>query len=154
MNLDWYLKIALEEAELAYKKKEVPIGAIIVDSNGKIISQAHNNKEENFDPCGHAEIIAIKKASEKLKNWRLTGCHLFVTLEPCPMCLAAIKEARLKSLIFGAYDSKGGALSLGYNFHTDSRFNHQFKITGGIMHYESSRILSRFFKSMRSTHKS
>lgn len=145
----WFMRSAVEEAEKAWKGGEVPIGALIVDDNGVVISRAHNLKESVSNPCGHAEIIAIQEAAKKKADWRLTDCTLYVTLEPCPMCLSAIGQARIKQVIFGAYDSKGGAISLGYPLHKDLRLNHRFGVMGGVLHFECSRILSQFFKERR-----
>jgi len=145
----WNMGLALEEADRAYKKDEVPIGAVIVSKSQGVLAKSHNLKESNFDPCGHAELLAITKAGAAQNNWRLTDCTLFVTLEPCPMCLSALVQARIKTLVFGAYDKKGGALSLGYNLHRDSRLNHQFNVVGGVKHYECSDILSTFFREKR-----
>lgn len=149
----WFLKIALEEAEKAYKLDEVPIGAVIVNDKSEIISKAHNLKEKNFNPCGHAEIIAITEAAQKQKDWRLIDCTMYVTLEPCPMCLAALVQARIKRLVFGAYDSKGGALSLNYRLHNDQKLNHQFQVLGGLEHFQCSRIISNYFKAKRTEYK-
>jgi tRNA(adenine34) deaminase len=146
----WLMDEALIEAEKAYRSDEVPIGAVIIDSQGTILGRAHNIKEHSNNPCGHAEILAIIDAGEKINNWRLTNCSLFVTLEPCPMCMGAIVQARLSRLYFGAYDKKGGAISLNYNLYKDKRLNHNFEIVGGVKHYESSKLLSRFFKEKRS----
>ncbi len=148
----WLMDEALIEAEKAYRSDEVPIGAVIVDSKGTILARAHNIKEHSSNPCGHAEILAIIHAGEKINNWRLTNCTLFVTLEPCPMCMGAIVQARLSRLVFGAYDKKGGAVSLNYNLYKDKRLNHNFEIVGGLKHYESSKLLSRFFKEKRSSY--
>jgi len=149
----WLMDSALKLAEKAYKIGEVPVGALIVDCNGKIISEAHNLKEECFDPTGHAEIIAIKEAAKKLESWRLSDCTLYVTLEPCPMCLASLVQSRIKKVVFGAYDPKGGALSLGYFLNKDKRLNHRFGIHGGINHYKCSRLISSFFKERRKGYK-
>jgi tRNA(adenine34) deaminase len=101
------------------------------------------------DVTAHAEILAIKKASEKIKSWRLNNCSIIVTLEPCPMCLSAILQARIANLYFGAYDKKGGALSLGYTFHKDFRLNHRFNVYGGFRHLECAKILTDYFKTKR-----
>jgi tRNA(adenine34) deaminase len=145
----WNMNIALEQAEKAYSAGEVPVGCVVVDEFGSELAKSFNEKEKKFDPCGHAEIIAIRAAGQKLKNWRLSNCKIFVTLEPCPMCLDAMIHARVSHLIFGAYDSKAGALSLGYNFYKDKRLNHQFSVTGGIEHFKCSRLLSNFFRERR-----
>lgn len=144
-----YMGQALMEAQIAFDKEEVPIGALIVSSDMEILAKAHNYKEKKFNPCGHAEIIVIKKASQKLKNWRLLGCTLYVTLEPCLMCLAAMVQARIDRLVFGAYDLKGGALSLNYPIYKDQRLNHRFSVLGGIKQTECSDMISNFFKIRR-----
>lgn len=145
----WLMDGALIEAEKAYRLGEVPVGAVVVDSSGMILSQSHNIKEKNFNPCGHAEILALTEAAKKLKNWRLIDCSLYVTLEPCPMCLSAMIQARIGTLYFGAYDSKGGSLSLNYNFYKDQKLNHSFSVVGGLRHYECSKLLSTFFREKR-----
>ena len=104
----WNMSIALDEAEKSYKNDEVPVGAVVVFKNGPLIGRGHNLKEKAHDPCGHAEILALKQAAQKIKNWRLTECILYVTLEPCPMCLGAMIQGRIGRLVFGAYDPKGG----------------------------------------------
>jgi len=152
-ELQWHMRSALEQAEKAYKQDEVPVGALIINDFGDVISVAHNEKEQNHDPVGHAEILAIQRAAKKLGGWRLSGHTLIVTLEPCPMCLAAMVQARVSHCVFGAYDAKGGALSLGFNLNSDSRLNHQFSIMGGIVHWECSNILSRYFKEKRQVYK-
>jgi tRNA(adenine34) deaminase len=146
----WFMSIALEQAELAYKAQEVPVGAVLVSPRGEVLSKHFNLKESEFNPIAHAEMLVISEGAKKLQNWRLTDCVLYVTLEPCPMCLTGMVQARIKQCVFGAYDPKGGALSLGYHLHRDKRLNHQFSIMGGIKHFESSRILSQFFKERRS----
>src|SRR5690606_10326242 len=101
----------------------------------------------------HAEILALKAASDKFGDWRLEGCKLVVTLEPCPMCLSAVAQSRIDLLIFGAYDLKGGAISLGYNVLKDPRLNHRARIVGGIDHFDNSKLLSNFFKQKRKSYK-
>jgi tRNA(adenine34) deaminase len=149
----WNMCLAIEQADLAYSKGEVPVGAICVAEDGKTLSVAHNLKESTPNPCGHAEILALTNAAKSLGEWRLLNATLYVTLEPCPMCLDAARQARIKNVIFGAYDKKGGAISLGYNFHKDTRLNHHFNIMGGIFHYKCSSILSTFFKQRRNSYK-
>jgi tRNA(adenine34) deaminase len=148
----WLMDEALIEAEKAYREDEVPIGAVVVDSSGTIISRTHNQKEKVFNPCGHAEILAITEAAKRKSNWRLTDCSIYVTLEPCPMCLSALVQARISHLYFGAYDAKGGALSLNYNFYKDQKLNHSFPVLGGLRHFECSRLLSTFFKEKRTNY--
>lgn len=145
----WMMDEALYEADKAYTQNEVPIGAVVVDPGGGIIARAHNVKEKNYNPCGHAEIIAISEAGKKIGNWRLLKCSVFVTLEPCPMCLSAMIQARIGTLYFGAYDAKGGSLSLNYNFYKDQKLNHAFSVVGGLRHYECSKMLSQFFREKR-----
>jgi len=151
-DLNWFMNMAIENANLAIGRGEVPVGAVVVSPDGRALSQAFNEKEYEFDACGHAEIVAIRRAGAVIKNWRLSGCTLFVTLEPCPMCLAAMVHARIERVVFGAYDKKGGAFSLGYNLYKDERLNHQFSVLGGIEHYRCSRLLSEFFKKRRDGH--
>ena len=149
----WHMTTALEEAEKAFREDEVPIGAVVTTSDGEVLAVAHNEKEKVNDPCGHAEILAIKKACQKQGDWRLSGCTLFVTLEPCPMCLSAMVQARISKVVFGAYDAKGGALSLNYNLYKDQRLNHNFSVVGGVEHFKCSEILSTFFKAKRNKYK-
>lgn len=144
--------MALEQAEQAYKLMEVPVGAVLVSAQGEVISKQFNLKESQFNPVGHAEVLVLTDSAKKMHNWRLTDSTLYVTLEPCPMCLSAMVHARIGRCIFGAYDPKGGALSLGYHFQSDSRLNHQFSIWGGLKHYECSKLLSQFFKERRSSY--
>lgn len=143
------MKLALEQAEKAMAVGEVPVGCIIVDKNNKVISSSFNLKESNYDPCGHAEIIAIREAAKTLGNWRLKDCRMYVTLEPCTMCMGALVHSRINDLVFGAYDLKAGAISLGQNLHQNPMLNHRFSVVGGVMHFEASRMLSTFFKQRR-----
>jgi len=145
----WYMAMALEQAELAYRAEEVPVGAVLVSPSGEVLSKQYNLKETHFSPTAHAEILAITEGAKKIQNWRLTDCTLYVTLEPCPMCLSAIVQSRVGKCIFGAYDAKGGALSLGYHFNQDKRLNHRFSVIGGIKHFECSKLISQFFKERR-----
>jgi len=147
------MSLAYEQAQIAAWNGEVPVGAIVVSGQGQVLSQSYNLKERNFDSCAHAEILAIREAGLQQKGWRLTDCSMFVTLEPCPMCLSAMLQSRIGHLYFGAYDPKGGAISLGYNFYKDTRLNHCFNVTGGIQHYKCSDLLSQFFKQRRESYK-
>ncbi len=151
-EIDYSMVQAIEEAKNAAYKDEVPVGAIITSPTAGVLASTHNLKENTNNPCGHAEILAIQEASKKIKEWRLLDCSIFVTLEPCPMCLAALLQARIKNVYFGAYDKKGGALSLGYNFHKDQRLNHSFEVYGGYRHFECSQIISNYFRSKRKNH--
>jgi tRNA(adenine34) deaminase len=142
------LQEALELARQAQSQDEVPVGAIILDAEGNRIGSGKNIRETESDPTGHAEIIAIREACRAIQSWRLEGCTLVVTLEPCPMCLAAAHQARVSKIIYSAQDPKGGALSLGYHLHSDERTNHRFEIEQ-ISHPECGEILSRFFQEKR-----
>ena len=112
-----------------------------------------NSKEYTYNSCGHAEINAIAEAGRFMKDWRLNNASIFVTLEPCPMCLGALIHARVKNVFFGAYDKKSGSISLGYNFHQDNRLNHTFNVYGGINHFQCSKLISDFFKRRRVAHR-
>ena len=144
-DYQWHMQSALELANEAYRLDEVPIGAVVVDKSGKVIGKGHNLKEQNKDATAHAEILALQQAAKSINDWRLEGCTLFVTLEPCPMCLSAISQFRIDRCVFGAYDKKGGALSLDYMLFKDYRLNHRFSIMGGVLHKECATILSSFF---------
>ncbi len=150
----WFMNIALECAHAAYRSGEVPVGAVLVSADGTILSKQFNLKETNNNPTAHAEILSLVEGSSRLQSWRLSQCTLYVTLEPCPMCLSAMVQSRIGQCIFGAYDPKGGALSLGIPMHQDKRLNHQFGMMGGVKHYECSRLLSQFFKERRSSFQS
>jgi len=145
----YYMKKALIEAKKCIKEDEVPIGAIIIDENGKILAKAHNKREGLFDPTAHAEILAIKKASKKRKDWRIINTTLYVTLEPCVMCAGAIMWARIKRVVFGAYDEKGGALVSSFKIFENKDINHHPEITGGVLKDECSSILKEYFKQKR-----
>ena len=147
-NPETYIEIALSEAKHAYKKGEVPIGAIIV-KDGKIIACAFNLRETRRSALYHAEILAIKRACRKLKSWRLTGCDMYVTLEPCPMCAGAILQARISNLFFGAYDPKGGACGSVIDVLEADKFNHNVTVQGGILAQECGGIIKQFFRERR-----
>lgn len=136
------------EAHAAYDKDEVPVGAIVV-LNGIIIGKGHNCRETTNDPTMHAEIIAMREASQYLKSWRLEGCDLYVTLEPCPMCAGAIIQSRIERVVFGAFDPKAGCAGTLYNLLSDARFNHRAEIIAGVREEECSKLLRRFFKDKR-----
>lgn len=139
---------ALKEAEKAASMGEVPVGAVIV-KNGEIISRAHNMTGALMDPTAHAEIIAIRKAASRLGGWRLPGCEMFVTAEPCSMCAGAIVLARIKKLYIGTMDPKAGACGSLFNIPQDSRLNHFTEIQTGLMQEECSLIMKDFFKQLR-----
>ena len=145
-----FMKIALEEAQAAYCRDEVPVGAVLV-LEGNILARAHNSPIMRNDPMAHAEILALRQAGEKFGNYRLTGAELYVTLEPCIMCAGAIIQARISRVIFGARDPKCGAVVSLYNILADKRLNHQVEITEGILPEECGEIISRFFQQKRVT---
>ena len=142
--------VALEQARTGFNAEEVPVGAVIIESQtGKIISKAHNRVQQLQDPTAHAEILAIRSASDKVGNARLTKLDLFVTLEPCAMCAHAISLARINKLVFGAYDSKNGGVEHGARIFSNAACNHIPEIIGGVYETEASDILREFFKARR-----
>lgn len=143
-----YMLEAIKEAEKAYKKLEVPVGAVIV-KDGKIIAKAHNLKERKNDTTKHAEILAIQKASKKLKSWRLIDCEMYITLEPCTMCSGAIINSRIKKIYIGTMDEKTGAAGSKLNLFKDYTFNHNVEIETGILKEKCEHILKEFFKNLR-----
>lgn len=143
-----FMKLALREAKKAYDEDEVPVGAVIV-KNGKIIAKAHNQKEAKNDTTKHAEITAIQKASKKLNNWRLEETTMYVTLEPCTMCVGAIIGARIKRLCFGALDEKTGACGSVLNIPKEYKFNHVVEVEPKIMEKECVDIMQDFFRELR-----
>ena len=151
-NQEQYMKEPIKEAIKAYQKEEVPVGAVIV-KNGEIIARAHNLKETKNDTICHAEILAIQKASKKIKAWRLENCELYVTLEPCTMCAGAIINSRIKRVIIGASDPKTGACGSVLNLFEDYKFNHKPECEIGIMQEECEKLLKDFFKNLRITKK-
>ena len=149
---EFYMKEALKEAKKAYQKKEVPVGAVIV-CEGEIIARAHNLKETKQDTTKHAEILAIQKASKKKKSWRLSDCQMYVTLEPCTMCMGALIHARIGKLYIGTLDAKTGACGSFINLNEDYEFNHKIEIETGIMQKECEDILKQFFQFLRERNK-
>lgn len=147
-----YMYEAIKEAYKAYDRGEVPIGAVIVYKDD-IIATGYNVREESQLAASHAELIAITMANEKLDSWRLEDCTLYVTLEPCAMCAGAIIQSRMKRVVFGAFDPKAGCAGTLMNLLTDTRFNHQVKLTTGILENECSTLLSNFFKELRGNKK-
>lgn len=169
-----FMKIALQEAQAAMEEGEVPVGAVIVEGpiaqksvvdgivvdrftdkgsifagEGRIIAQAHNQREGLNDPTAHAEIIAITQAAESRRSWRLDGCTLFVTLEPCPMCAGAILQARIPNVVYGAPDPKAGAVDSLYSLLADQRLNHRSMVTAGVLADSCGQILTEFFRRQR-----
>jgi tRNA(adenine34) deaminase len=137
------MTLALEEAERALP--DVPIGALVVDADGHVIGRGHNEREASGDPTAHAEILAIREAARHVGEWRLTGCTLVVTLEPCTMCAGAIVLSRLDRLIFAAYDEKAGAVGSLWDVVRDRRLNHRPEVVGGVMADEAGARLRDFF---------
>ncbi|WP_136514858.1 tRNA adenosine(34) deaminase TadA [Geomonas edaphica] len=148
----YWMGKALEQAGKAESIGEVPIGAVIV-KDGAIIARGHNLRESKQDPSAHAEMIAIRKAAKKLGSWRLTGATLYVTLEPCTMCMGAIILSRIDRVVFGSYDPKGGAAGSLFDFSDDKRLNHSVVLTPGVRGEETSTILSSFFAKLRAQKK-
>lgn len=145
---EYFMKEAIKEAEKAYSKLEVPVGAVIV-KDGKIIARAYNQKESKTDTTKHAEILAIQKASKKLKSWRLIDCEMYVTLEPCTMCAGAIIHSRIKKVYIGAMDEKTGAVGSVLNLFEDYKFNHKPEVEKGILKEDCESLLKQFFKELR-----
>jgi len=143
-----FMKLALEEAQQAWQEEEVPIGAVIVDEE-RVIARAHNQREQLRDPTAHAEMIAITQAAEARQSWRLDGCTLYVTLEPCPMCAGAILQARISRVVYGAPDPKAGAVHTLYRLLDDGRLNHRCLVTSGMLAEPCGLILTRFFQAQR-----
>lgn len=143
-----YMRMALEQAALAAEGGDVPVGAVVVCGD-KVVARARNEREKRRSPVAHAEIIALEKAAKKRGTWRLSECTIYVTKEPCPMCAGAIFQARIKRLVFGATDLKGGAAGSLYNIVNDRRLNHQSEITAGVLENESAVMLREFFKIRR-----
>lgn len=148
MDIEKNMKKALDQAKLAFESDEVPVGALIIGPNGDVLAKSHNLKESDHNPCGHAEILAIKAAADNVGSWRLSDCSLFVTLEPCMMCAGAIVQSRLKHVYFGASDPKSGfveSLAKGFEF----PHNHKPSWTKGVLELECASILKKFFKLKR-----
>lgn len=143
-----FMKAALKEASKAPSENEVPVGAVVV-YDGKIIARAHNKRETKQSATAHAEILAIEKACKLLKSWRLEGCDLYVTLEPCPMCAGAIINSRIESVYFGAKDAKAGCCGSLYNLTGDVRFNHRPLVEGGFLQEQCAKLLTDYFKDKR-----
>jgi tRNA(adenine34) deaminase len=151
---DNYMRQALREAQAALDEEEVPIGAVIVqaDSSGsarRVIAAAHNMREQLRDPTAHAEMLAITQAAAALGDWRLEGCTLYVTLEPCPMCAGAIVQARIPRVVYGAADPKAGAAETLYRLLDDPRLNHRCEVVSGMLAAECGELLTRFFAAKR-----
>jgi tRNA(adenine34) deaminase len=144
-----YMQMAIEEAVKAGQIEEVPVGALLVDADGAVIARAHNETITRRDPSAHAEMLAIRAGCQKLGNYRLTGMRLYATIEPCIMCMGAIIHARLEEVIFGARDPKWGAAGSLYDFSTDSRLNHQLRITAEVEAQQCADLMKAFFATRR-----
>lgn len=149
-----YMRMALEWAEKARELGEVPVGAVLVAADGSLLSHGYNLRETGNDPLAHAEIIAIKEASQRLGQWRLLGTTLYVTLEPCVMCAGALVQARVQRVVYGATDPKAGGTESLYQICSDPRLNHRIELTSGVLQAECSSILSDFFRERRKQKKS
>lgn len=145
----FFMQKALEQANLAYEKDEVPVGAILVKNN-KVLSAAHNLSITENDPSAHAEILCLKEAGKALKNYRLIGTTLYVTLEPCMMCAGAIIHARISRLVYATSDEKTGFINSRYNIAENEWLNHKIDITSGILDEDCSKLIKSFFKDKRS----
>lgn len=143
-----YMKEAIKEAKKAEKKLEVPVGAVIV-KDGKIIAKSYNQKETKTDATKHAEILAIQKASKRLNTWRLTGCTMYVTLEPCTMCAGALIQSRIDKVCIGTMDEKTGSCGSVFNLLEDYKFNHHVLAEYGVCKEECENLLKEFFKMLR-----
>jgi len=147
LHQDW-MRMALEQAQMAFEQGEVPIGAVVVH-NGQPIALAHNEREQKNDPTAHAEVLVIQRAAKVLGSWRLTDATLYVTLEPCPMCAGAIMQSRIKQLVYGAMDLKGGATGSVMNVLDYTLWNHRVDVVAGVLEEECVDILKSFFRRLR-----
>ena len=148
MNHRHYMAQAYAQAQSAFAVDEVPVGAIIV-RDGHVLAAAHNGREQLRDPTAHAEMVAITQAAAALESWRLEGCTLYVTLEPCPMCAGAILQARISTVVYGADDPKAGAVNSLYRLLDDQRLNHRADVVRGVMAEPCGQILTDFFSAKR-----
>lgn len=160
-----YMQLAIEQADKAAALGEIPIGAVVVYDpvdpatrrhvlpEPRVIARAFNRRETDQDPAGHAEFLAMKAASEELGRWRLSGCTVYVTLEPCVMCAGLMHQARVDRCVYGASDEKAGALGTLYSIHADERLNHQFEVSAGVLGDECAAQLKAFFKELRAKRK-
>ena len=149
MTYDAAMQAALDEARAALASGDVPIGAVVLGPDGRVLGRGHNVRERDGDPTGHAELLAIRAAAARVGEWRLTGCTLVVTLEPCTMCAGAVVLARLERLVFGAYDDKAGAVGSLWDVVRDRRLNHRPEVVGGILVDECRSLLDDFFARQR-----
>ena len=143
------MRAALAEAALATDAADVPIGALVLSPDGEVIGSGHNVRERDGDPTGHAELVALRAAAGTVGEWRLSGCTLVVTLEPCTMCAGALVLARVDRVVFGAFDDKAGAVGSLWDVVRDRRLNHRPEVVGGVLAEESSALLDEFFRTHR-----
>ena len=148
-DFNYFMQLALQEAEVAAEEGEVPVGAVIVHNERRVIASDHNRREQLHDPTAHAEMLAITQAAEALGSWRLDDCTLYVTLEPCPMCAGAILQARIPRVVYGAEDPKTGAVQSLFKLLNDVRLNHQCSVVSGVLSTPCGNVLSRFFQRQR-----
>ena len=146
---DGWMRLALAEAGLAVATGDVPVGAVVVDRDGRVIGAGHNVREAQGDPTGHAEVLALRAAAAHRGEWRLAGCTLVVTLEPCTMCAGALVLARVARVVFGADDPKAGAVGSLWDVVRDRRLNHRPEVVGGVLAAEAGELLRRFFRDRR-----
>jgi tRNA(adenine34) deaminase len=144
-----WMRLALAEARLAVPSADVPVGAVVVDADGVVVGRGHNVREAEGDPTGHAEVGALRAAAEAVGTWRLSGCSLVVTLEPCTMCAGALVLARVDRLVYGAADPKAGAVGSLWDVVRDRRLNHRPEVVGGVLAEESAELLLAFFRDRR-----
>ena len=149
MDHKLFMSVALAAAKQASQAREVPIGAVVVNQDNRILAVARNRREADKDPVAHAEILAIRKAAQRLGDWRLYGCRIYVTLEPCPMCAGAILQARIKTVYYGASDPKAGAFGSLIDLRRISGYNHHLEAFGGFMAKECGQVLKDFFQQLR-----
>jgi tRNA(adenine34) deaminase len=150
MTWDDAMRLALDEARGALTTADVPIGAVVLDPSGEVVARGRNVREAEGDPTGHAEVVALRAAARALGEWRLTGCTLVVTLEPCTMCAGAAVLARVGRVVFGAYDDKAGAVGSLWDVVRDRRLNHRPEVVAGVLADESTALLEDFFAGQRS----
>jgi tRNA(adenine34) deaminase len=143
------MRLALAEGALAAGSEDVPVGAVVLDPDGQVVGRGHNVREASGDPTGHAEVVALREAAAALGEWRLTGCTLVVTLEPCTMCAGALVLARVDRLVFGAEDPKAGAVGSLWDVVRDRRLNHRPEVVGGVLADECAESLRAFFRTRR-----
>lgn len=143
-----HMRAALAEADAAFALGEVPIGAVVVCGD-EVIGRGHNLRETESDPTAHAEVVAVREAARRLGSWRLTGCTLYVTIEPCPMCAGALVMARIDRLVYGAPDPKAGAVDSLYDLVRDERLNHRMAVTAGVLQEECAALMQVFFRRLR-----